>query len=99
MISFWHLIPESEVKNAIFCSTLFLLFSLHIAYTCLRSFSAMKLIKNKNCSRLTDLNLNGQNDSTTNLQPDIEKLASNIQSQNSISPYIECMLKLNKKVK
>jgi len=44
----------------------------------------MKLIKDKNCSRLTGFNLNGHINMippTTNHQPDIEKLVSNIQLQ------------------
>src|SRR6218665_2729011 len=55
----------------------------------------MKLIKNKHCSRLTNFNLNEHIMilPTTNLQPGIENLASNIQPQNS--HYIESML--NKK--
>jgi len=46
----------------------------------------MKLIKARNCSCLTDFNLNGRMIlPKTNLQPDIEKLACNIQPKNRIT--------------
>jgi len=57
----------------------------------------MKLKKNKNCSRLTDFNLNEHMIlPTTNLQPDIEKLVYNIQPQKS--HYVESMLKQRSQV-
>jgi len=51
------------------------------------SFSITKLIKSNNRSRFTDSNLNGLMiliRPTTNLQAYIEKLASNIKTQNHI---------------
>lgn len=83
MISFWCLLPESGFEHLrSFAQRYVCRFG--STYRCEQSFSAMKLIKSKNRSRLTDSNLNGLMIlATTKLQPDIEKLASNIQPQNS----------------
>ena len=83
MISFWRLLPESEFGHLrSFAQRYVCRFG--STYRCEQSFSAMKLIKSKNRSRLTDPNLNGLMIlATTNLQPDIDKLADNIQPQKS----------------
>ena len=58
MISFWRLLPESEFEHLrSFAQRYICRFG--CTYRCEQSFSAMKLIKSKNSSRLTDSNLNG----------------------------------------
>ena len=80
MILFWRLLLESEFAQGYVCR-------FGSTYRCEQSFSAMKLIKSKNRSRLTDPIKSNLNDlmilASTNLQPDIDKLADNIQPQKS----------------
>lgn len=80
MIAFWRILPANEFEHLrSFAQRYICRFG--STYRCEQSFSAMKLIKNKNRARLTDSNLNVLMIlATTNLQPDIDKLASNLQS-------------------
>lgn len=79
MISFWRLLPENDFEHLRSFAQRFVC-RFGSTYRCEQSFSSMKLIKNKNRARLTDSNLNGLMIlATTNLNPDIDKLASNIQ--------------------
>jgi len=83
MIAFWRILPANEFEHLrSFAQRYICRFG--STYRCEQSFSAMKLIKNKNRARLTDSNLNVLMIlATTNLQPDIDKLASNLQSHKS----------------
>lgn len=83
MISFWRVLPRSEFNQLrIFAQKLIYRFG--SKYRCEQTFSAMKLIKNRNRASLTDKNLNGLMVlATTELQPDIDSLVANKQLQKS----------------
>jgi len=60
MISFWHLLQESELKHLrSTCIDRRYVCRFRCIYKCLHSFPAMTLIKDKKCSCLTDFHLNG----------------------------------------
>jgi len=83
MISFWSVLPNEEFPLLrSFAQRYVCRFG--STYRCEQSFSAMKLIKTRNRARLTDENLNClMTLATTDLSPDINKLASTIQNHPS----------------
>lgn len=76
MIAFWSMLPDPQFKHLrLFAQRYICRFG--STYRCEQAFSAMKLIKSRNCSRLTDENLQNLLILTTSqVEPDIEKLLS-----------------------
>lgn len=83
MINFWRSLPcEHFPELRKFAQSYICRFG--TTYRCEQAFSAMKLIKNKTRSRLTDSNLkNSLLLSVTNLTPNIKSLAKSKQTQKS----------------
>ena len=83
MISFWRLISPDRCPN-LHTFALQYICRFGSTYRCEQTFSAMKLIKNRNRSCLTDHHLcDLLTLATSNLQPDIEKLVGSLQAQKS----------------
>lgn len=83
MISFWRLISPDRCPN-LHTFALQYICRFGSTYRCEQTFSAMKLIKNRNRSCLTDHHLcDLLTLATSNLQPDIDKLVGSLQAQKS----------------
>lgn len=83
LMNFYRCLPKDDfpnlLENAAFCGSLF-----GSTYICEQTFSIMKLNKSIQRNRLTNENLNSVvKVATTNITPDVKKLASNIQPQSS----------------
>lgn len=83
MINFWRSLPcENFPELRKFALSFICRFG--TTYRCEQTFSAMKLVKSKTRSRLTDANLkNTLLLSVTHINPNIEKLAKSKQPQKS----------------
>ena len=83
MISFWSMLPVEQFGHLRSFAQRFIC-RFGSTYRCEQSFSAMKIIKNRNRARLADKNLSClMMLATTDLRPDINKLASAIQPHKS----------------
>jgi len=83
MITFWQLLPANDFRHLrSFAQRYICRFG--STYRCEQSFSAMKLIKSRNRTRLTDNNLNSLMIlAVTEMKPQISKLASSHQMHKS----------------
>jgi putative ubiquitin-RnfH superfamily antitoxin RatB of RatAB toxin-antitoxin module len=83
LMNFYRCLPTENfpnlLQNAALCGSLF-----GSTYICEQTFSIMKLNKSNQRNRLTNENLNAVvRVATTNITPDVKKLASNMQPQKS----------------